>query len=349
MIYRYAGTGIAGYGGDGDKAEMAQLNGPAGLAIDKDDNVFTAEIHNNVISRIDAKTGIISTVAGCGLKGYDGDGGPAIHARLNGPEAVFVDDYRNIYIADTYNHKIRKVDVQTGTITTIAGTGEAGYNGDGIKAYDSKMNCPAGVVADSYGNVYFNDYKNDRIRKVDPEGIISTCAGTGIHGYSGDGGPADKAMINDVYGLGIDKNNNIYIMDSLNFAVRKVDARSGIITTVVGKGKPGPVIEFESICNSFIGGLLHDKGTIGMEAPHAVDVDSEGNLYIGDTGSYRIRMVDMKKDSVYTVAGNGEKGCSGDGGPALGARLGVHGLRMDSKNNLYFVDFHCHVIRVIRF
>lgn len=349
IIQRYAGTGIPGYSGDGEKAETAQLNGPGGLAIDKFDNVFIAEIRNNIIRRIDSTTGTITTVAGCGQKGFEGDGKLAVCAKLNGPEGVFVDASGNIYIADTYNQRIRKVDALTGIINTIAGTGEAGYSGDNINACNSMLNCPAGVVADSNGNVYFNDYKNDRVRKVNSNGIISTFAGTGIHGYSGDGGQADKAQINDVYGLGIDRNDNIYIMDSLNFSVRKVDARSGLISTVIGKGRPGPIIEFDSICNSFIGGPVHEKGTIGVEAPHAVEVDSEGNIFIGDTGSNRIRIVDVEKDLVYTVAGNGANGYSGDGGYALDASICVHGLRMNSKKNLYFVDFHNHVIRVIKF
>ena len=348
-IHRYAGTGIAGYSGDGKRADVAQLGGPAGLAFDKDNNLFVAEIYNHRIRKIDAETGIISTVAGCGLEGFDGDGGLAVNSRLNGPEGVFVDRHGNIYIADTDNERIRKVDGHTGIISTIAGTGEAGYNGDNIPACGSKLNRPSGVVVDANGNVYFNDYKNDRVRRVDPDGIISTFAGTGLYGYSGDNGPADKAQINDVYGLAVDRDDNIYIMDSLNFAVRKVDAKAGIILTVIGKGKPGPIIEFESIDDSFIGGLEHAKGEIGAEVPHAVEVGEEGNIFIADTASHRIRMVDFKQNSVYTIAGNGKQGCSGDNGRALDACLGVHGLRADSYNNLYFVDFHNHVIRMIKF
>lgn len=349
MIYNFTGTGKPGYSGDGKKADMAQINGPAGLAVDKDDNVYIAEIHNNVIRKIDAKTNIISTVAGCGIRSFCGDGGPAISAGLNGPEGVFVDGDSNIYIADTYNHRIRKVDSRTGIISTIAGCGEAGYNGDGIKACDAMINTPAGVVVDKKGNVYFNDYKNDRVRKVDLDGIITTYAGTGIKGYSGDGGPADKARINDVYGLAIDKEDNIYIMDSLNFAVRKIDAGTKVISTAIGRGMPGPVTEFERVADSYIGRVAHEKGTIGMEAPHAVEITSEGNIMVADTGHYRIRMADLKQDSVYTVAGNGERGCIGNNIRALEASLCVHGIRMDSANNLYFNDFENHVVRVVRF
>ena len=348
-IHRYIGTGIAGYSGDGKRADTAQLSGPAGLAFDKDNNLFVAEIYNNTIRRIDAETGIISTVAGCGLKGFDGDGGLAVNAKLNGPEGVFVDIHGNIYIADTNNERIRQIDAHTRIISTIAGTGKAGYNGDNIQACDSKLNHPSGVVVDTNGSIYFNDYKNDRVRKINPDGIISTFAGTGFYGYSGDNGPADKAQINDVYGLAIDRYDNIYIMDSLNFAVRKVDAESGIISTIVGKGKPGPIIEFESINDSFIGGTEHAKGEIGTKVPHAVEVDEEGNIFIADTASHRIRMIDFKQNLVYTIAGNGKQGCSGDNGYALDACLEVYGLRVNSHNNLYFLDFHNHVIRMIRF
>lgn len=348
-IHNYAGTGQAGYGGDGGKADFAQLNGPAGLAVDKDNNVYIVEIHNNTVRKVDATTNIITTVAGCGLQGFNGDGGLAIHAKLNGPEGVFVDQHKNIFIADTYNHRIRRVDGHTGIITTIAGCGNAGYNGDDMKACDAKLNCPSGVVVDKMGNVYFNDYRNDRVRKVDMKGIITTFAGTGTKGYSGDGDIADKAQINDVYGLGIDKYDNIFIMDSLNFAVRKIDAKTKVITTIIGKGVPGPITEFENISNSFIGRVTHEKGTIGMEAPHAVEISTNGNLIIADTGHYRIRLIDVMHDTVYTIAGNGEKGCSGSNIKALDASLCVHGLRMDSVNNLYFNDFENHVVRVVKF
>jgi hypothetical protein len=181
------------------------------------------------------------------------------------------------------------------------------------------------------------------------DGIISTFAGTGTKGYSGDGEIAERAQINDVYGLGIDKDDNIYIMDSLNFVVRKIDSKTKVIKTIVGKGMPGPITEFESISNSYIGRVAHEKGTIGMEAPHAVEISSDGNIIIADTGHYCIRMIDLTNDTVYTIAGNGEKGCSGDNAKALNASLCVHGLRVDSADNLYFNDFENNVVRVVRF
>lgn len=344
-----AGIGEAGYSGDGEDARRARLNGPAGLAIDKEDNVYIAEVHNHIIRKINKKTHLITTVVGCGVSGFDGDGELAIHAKLNGPEGIFVDADNNLFIADTYNHRIRRVDAKTGIIETIAGCGIAGYDGDNIMACEAKLNEPAGIVVDQKGNVYFNDYRNDRVRKIDFNGIITTYAGTGTKGYSGDGETADKAEINDVYGLAIDHEDNIYIMDSLNFAVRKIHAETKVIRTIVGKGIPGPISEFEKVSDCYIGRIKHEKGTIGMEAPHAVEISLDGNVLIADTGHHRIRMVDFKQDSVYTVAGNGHEGYTGFDIKALDSKLCVHGIRLDSANNLYFNDFINHVVRIVRF
>lgn len=348
-IFSFAGNGQAGYSGDGFLAEHAQINGPAGLAVDKDNNVYIVEIINHAVRKIDHKTKIITTAAGNGNNGFAGDGGPATQANLNGPEGVFVDDSYNIYIADTFNHRVRKVDARTGIITTIAGCGERGYGGDGSDACKAKLNRPCGVVVDSRYNVYICDYGNDRIRKVDNQGRISTYAGVGKPGYSGDGGPADKAMINDPYGLAIDKNDNVYIVDSLNFAIRKVDAGTGIISTVIGKGKPGEVVEFEDVSNCCLCGQAHEKGTTDGKVPHAVDVDMDGNVFIGETAVNRIRMIDIQKNQIYTIVGNGEAGIPDSNSSALNAPIGVHGLRVDSLGNLYFVDFHHHVVKMVKF
>lgn len=348
-IYRFAGTGEPGYCGDGGPACSAKLNGPAGLAIDKEGSIYVADLINCAVRKIDSRTGTILTIAGSGQRGYEGDGGPATLAKLNRPEGIFVDAAGNLYIADSGNHCLRKVDGRTGNIKTIAGTGREGFGGDEEKAETATLNHPAGVVVDSHGNIYFNDYRNDRIRKIDNKGIISTFAGTGVPGYSGDGGQANQAIINDVYGLAIDKEDNLYLMDSLNFAVRKVDAATGIISTVVGKGRPGPVVEFSSVSDSFLGGNPHPKGAIGSEVPHAIEIDSHGNLFIGETGTHRIRMANKNRQCLLTIAGNGNPGWTRDNGPARQASLKVHTLRIDSRGRLFFVDFIHHVIRVIEF
>ncbi|WP_058302973.1 NHL domain-containing protein [Gorillibacterium timonense] len=349
IVHPFIGSDLPGYSGDGGIAKDALLNGPAGIAIDSNNDVYVAEIFNHVVRKIDTRTNTVTTIAGCGDKGFSGDGGPAVKAKLNGPEGVFVDSYGNIHIADTGNQRIRKIDPKTGIIKTIAGNGEAGFSGDGGNACNASLNRPSGVVVDSIGNVYFNDYKNDRIRKIDKNGILSTFAGTGESGFTGDGGPANQAKINDVYGLAIDKQDNLYFVDSLNFAIRKINIHSEIINTVCGKGKPGEIVEFESIDSCYLGGSAHPKDRVGERVPHGLDVSNDGYLFIADTGVNRIRLVDPFENQVYTIAGIGEGGYSGDDGLALEAKINVHGVRVDLEGNLFFVDYHHHVVRKITF
>jgi sugar lactone lactonase YvrE len=349
IVHTFIGTGKPGYSGDAGSSSEALVNGPAGLAIDSNNNVYVVEIINNVVRKIDTKINIVTTVAGCGDKGFSGDGGLAVKAKLNGPEGVFVDLYGNIYIADTWNQRIRKIDFKSGIIKTIAGNGEAGFSGDGGNACNASINRPSGVVVDSIGNVYFNDYSNERIRKIDINGIISTFAGTGEAGFTGDEGLAYQAKINDVYGLAIDKNDNLYFVDSLNFAIRKINLHSGVIYTVCGKGKPGEIVEFVSVDSCYLGGNAHPKGTTGGSVPHGLDVSNEGFILIADTGVNRIRVADLFENQVYTIAGTGEGGYSGDEENALEAKINVHGVRVDSEGNIYFVDFHHHVVRKITF
>lgn len=286
----------------------ADLNGPAGLAIDGVENIYVAEARGHRIRKINVKSGLVTTIAGCGECGFDGDGGPAANAHLHGPEGVFVDSVGNVLIADTYNQRIRKVDGNTGIITTIAGNGKAGYQGDGIDAREAMLNEPAGVVADKFGNVYFNDYRNERVRKINTEGIITTYAGTGTKGYWGDGGPAYEAQINEVYGLAIDKQNNLYLMDSMNFAVRKIDAVTQIISTL------------------FQGDMNH---------PHAVEITDNDIIFVADTGNERIQMFDNKQNLRSVIAADS---------PLFRA----HGLRMDSQGNLYFIDFIDNTVKGIK-
>ena len=185
-----AGTGTEGYSGDGGAATAAQLNNPRGVAVDGSGNVYIADLSNNRIRKVDG-SGNISTIAGTGTQGYSGDGGAATAARLNWPQQVAVDGTGNVYIADTGNQRIRKVD-GAGNISTFAGTGTEGYSGDGGAATAARLNSPQEVALDNAGNVYIADTGNDRIRKVDGSGNISTFAGTGTEGYSGDGGRSDR-------------------------------------------------------------------------------------------------------------------------------------------------------------
>jgi hypothetical protein len=221
VISTFAGTGAYGYNGDGIAATSAQLYYPTGVALDSSGNLYIADEFNNRIRMVDT-AGMISTVAGTGSRGYSGDGGPATNAELYFPTGVAVDSSRNLYIADYYNNCVRSV-TSAGVIATLAGTGTAGYNGDGIAATNAELLAPAGVAADSAGNVYIGDYGNNRVRKVDTAGMISTVAGNGKSGFSGDGGPAIKAELRVVQSLAVDGSGNLYIADAGNNRVREVE------------------------------------------------------------------------------------------------------------------------------
>jgi len=220
-ITTIAGTGEAGYSGDGGAATSAKLYQPRGIAIDSADNLYIADYYNNRIRKVNTG-GTITTVAGTGTAGYSGDGGAATSAKLYYPYDVAIDSSGNLYIADTFNHRIRKVNTG-GTITTVAGTGSYGYSGDGGAATSAKLYYPRGVATDSAGSFYIADNLNHRIRKVNTGGTITTVAGTGSAGYSGDGGAATDAKLNNPYGVAIDSAGNLYIADKENHRIRFVE------------------------------------------------------------------------------------------------------------------------------
>ena len=259
--------------------------------------------------------------------GYAGDGGPAVEARLNNPVGVAVDGDGNVYIADTHNYRIRRVD-PAGTITTFAGTGERGFSGDGGLAVEARLNYPVGVAVDGDGNVYIADAYNYRIRWVDPAGIITTFAGNGERGFSGDGGPAVEAQLNDPWDIAVDGNGNFYIADSYNHRVRRVDP-TGTITTFAGNGQ---------------GGFVRDARDGGpavqarLNNPVRVAVAGDGNIYIADNDNFRVRRVDPA-GTITTFAATGQRGFAGDGGPAVRARLGDPvGVAVDGDGNVYIAD-----------
>lgn len=319
-IHTYAGNGTSGYSGDGGPATSAQLGQTTGVDVDAGGNLYVVDNGNCVVRKVTA-TGTITTVAGNGTCGYSGDGGPATSAELRNPQAVDVDAGGNLYITDTGNNRVRKV-APTGTITTVAGNGTAGYSGDGGPATSAELNIPIGIATDAAGNAYIGDQINNRVRKVAPTGTITTVAGNGVAGSSGDGGPATSAELNHPLGMAVDSAGNLYIAES-DF-IRKVTA-GGTISTVAGNG--------------FVG-YSGDGGpatSAELNNPTDVDVDSGGNLYITDQGNSRIRMV-TTGGTISTVAGNGVAGYSGDGGPATSAELDPRGAAVDGAGNLYIAD-----------
>jgi uncharacterized protein (TIGR03437 family) len=325
-IATVAGNGAYRFSGDGGPATSAPLNVPAGVTVDSADNLYIAEDFNNRIRKVSG--GTITTVAGNGNEGFAGDGGPATSASLNGPSGVAVDSAGNLYIADAGNFVVRKV--SAGTITTVAGNGGSGsccISGDGGPATSAYLE-PVSVVVDSAGNLYINDlFNNNRIRKVSG-GTITTVAGNGVRGFSGDGGPATSASLNTGYGgTALDSAGNLYIADAGNNRIRRVSG--GKITTVAGNGVKG----FSGDGGPATSASLALLGGIGK----GVAVDSAGNLYIADSGNQRIRKV--SGGTITTVAGNGVEDISGDGGQATSASLVFPtGVAVDSAGNVYIAD-----------
>ena len=326
-ILTVAGNGVQGYSGDGGQAMSAKINYPAGVAVDSSGNIYIADDLNQRIRKVTASTGVITTVAGNGTAGYSGDGSAATSAEINSPAGVAVDSSGNIYIADTSNNRIRKVTISTGKISTVAGNGTAGFYGDGGAATSAMLSSPYGVAVDANGNIYIADYSNQRIRKVTSTGIISTVAGNGTQGYSGDGGAATSAELNNPEGVALDSSGNIYIADRWNNRIRLVTISTGKITTAAGSGPWG---------------YTGDGGpatSAKLTYPDGVAVDAYGNIYIADSGNSAIRKVFAFDGTITTIAGNGTSGYSGDGGPALNAKLNFPpGVALDVAGNIYIAD-----------
>lgn len=276
IISTIAGTGVNGNAGDGGPAVSAQLNKPMGIAVDAAGNIYISEVVGNKIRKINT-IGIINTIAGTGVPGYTGDGGPAIAATLNNPQRVSVDGANNIYILDVSNNCVRKIDA-VGTITTIAGTGVAGFSGDGGPATSANLYTPYDLVVDGSNNIYIADLWNNRIRKINTSGIITTIAGTGTAGFSGDGGPATSAKLNRPFGIAVDGSGNVFIADSYNSRIRKINS-SGIISTIVGTG------------NTAFSGDGGPAASAEINMPSDVILDPSGNIYICDANNNRIREV----------------------------------------------------------
>jgi sugar lactone lactonase YvrE len=323
-IFTVAGTGRAAHSGDGGPATQAAINWPTDIDFDSTGNLFLAEGNGNHVRRI-SPDGIITTVAGSGKFSFSGDGGPAISAGLS---AVFVsvDSADNLYISDVTNSRIRKVDTN-GTITTFAGGGNpADGIGDGGPATSAGLAVPLDTAVDASGNLLICDFRHHRVRMVTPAGTITTLAGTGQAGFSGDGGPATAAQLAFPSGVVMDNAGHLYLSDLDNNRVRMVSP-DGTIRTVAGGGNPadglgdgGPATEAR------------------LDAPTQLALDGAGNLFIADTRHHRIRRVGPV-GIISTVAGTGKAGFSGDGGPAAQAELmGPAGLKMDKAGNLYFCD-----------
>lgn len=280
LISTVAGNGSPGMVGDGGLAVNAMISNPAGLALDGAGNLYIADSGNNAIRRVDAVTGLITTIAGTlGQQGSTGDGGAATAAKLTFPYGIAFDAARDLYIADTGNNRVRRVDATTGVITTVAGSGVVGYDGDAKPATAAALNSPWNVVVGADGSFYIADLTNNRIRRVDTAGLISTVAGTAQRGFSGDGGPATSAMLNNPASMVLDVAGNLFIADSGNNRVRKVSVATGVISTISGT-------DSESMDGD--GGKADAASLYG---PYSLFIDGPGNLYVGDMFHNRIREI----------------------------------------------------------
>jgi len=337
-ICTFAGDGNWGYNGDGIPAQTAQLAMPRGVAVDSAGNVYIADSLNQRIRRVDAVSGLISTFAGTGVAGYNGDGIPANTARLNDPYALAVDAAGNVYITEESGNRIRKVNAATGIITTVAGTGILGYNGDGILATAAWINQPLGVAVDGAGNIYIADSANERIRKVDAATQkIFTVAGTGVWGYSGDGGPAVSARVNYPHGIAVDRTGNLYICDNQNNRIRKVVASGTTFTTISTVVGDGTTVNKGEGINPLATGIWW---------PNGIAFDSGGNLYFAEWWSSRVSRVDAVTGLIYTAADDGIWGYNGDGIWAPTAQLdSPGGIAFDPADNLYIADMYNHRVR----
>ncbi|MBV9687812.1 MAG: hypothetical protein JO096_11470 [Alphaproteobacteria bacterium] len=338
IITTAVGTGEKGYAGDGGPAPLALLNGPFDVGFDAHGNLFFSDTFNHCIRRVDARTGLISTCAGCGEPGYSGDGGPASRARFNEPYGIAVDNAGNIYIADRHNHCVRRVDGSSGIVATIAGNGSSGFGGDDGPASRAGMVEPNGLALDpAQKRLFTADVADHRVRVVDlGSGVIRTFAGTGKPEHSGDGGSAGGAGIFGARAVKVAADGTVYILERQGSTLRAVDPHSGIITTVAGTGARG------------YGGDDGPALAAIFDAPKELAIDRDGNLLIVDTENHMIRQLDIRTRTVTRVAGSGRQGGDGDGGPARAAALDrPHGAALAAAGSIYIGDTNNHRIRKV--
>jgi hypothetical protein len=341
VITTFVGTGEAGRGDEGVGPLETPLYLPQDLTFGPDGLPYILDWNNHRVRVLDQ--GIMRTVVGTGELG-DAPAGQALEVGLNHPTHVSFDPLGRLILSAWHNSKVLRMDFTTGQIEPIIGDGTRLYGGDGGPAIDAWVNLPVATAFDAAGRMYISDQENQRIRMVDNDDIITTVVGTGVPGFSGDGGPATAAQIFAPVGqaaaptsrIAIDSNGNLYLADTANNRVRKVDT-NGIINTVAGNGDPG---------SSGDGGLATEASLL---MPIDIAIDEEGNLFIADTFNSCIRKVDTN-GNITTFAGQcGNRGYEGDGGHPTEARLDrPYGIAFDSEGDFYVADTHNHRIRVVR-
>jgi len=278
VITTVVGTGASGYSGDGGPAIRATLNQPYSLQINSNGDIYIVDRLNAVIRKVEAATGLITTVAGTGEPGSGGDGGPGPRAQLREPNDCFLDGRGGLLVADVQDQRIRRLDLHTGIITTFAGTGDKARTGDGRAATAASILGARAVCMDNRGNTYICEREGNGVRKVDANGVMSTYAGTGERGYSGDGGAARTATWGAPKAIRCDRHGNLLVVDTENHAIRRIDATTGVVTTIAGGHRGGE-------------GDNGPATAAGLDRPHGCDVDEQGNIYLADSNNHRVRVV----------------------------------------------------------
>lgn len=334
-VITIAGTGVEGHSGDGGPAVEARIGGPFGLTIGPDGALYVCETTSHVVRRIDPETGRITTVAGSGRKGYAGDGGPAGEALLNEPYEVRFDQAGNMYFVEMRNHIVRKVDAQTRIISTVAGTGEEGFFGDGGPATEARMKVPHSIALDGAGHLYICDIGNHRIRRVDLRtGVIETFAGTGERKQTPDGAPLAGTPLNGPRTLDFDpRTNSLLLALREGNAVYRIDLSTMTLHHLAGTGKQGYAGDGGSAKRALLAG------------PKGIAVGPSGDVYLADTESHTIRVIRRDHGTIETLAGDGTRGDGPDGDPHRCRLDRPHGVYVDSQGNVYIGDSSNHRVR----
>lgn len=333
----------------GDGTAETVLNYPTAVAVDSSDNVYFGD-WTGTIRKLWVGGGTVTTVAGTGITGFSGDGGQGTTAMLGKIGPMAFDASGNLFVVDGENNRIRRVDLLTGIITTVAGNGANIDSGDGGQAVNAGVAEPTGITVDHQGNLYFSSSWS-RVRKMTARtGVVETVAGRFGTTFGGDNGPAIDAFFWDPVPFAVNRAGDIYLADYENSRIRMVTATTGIVTTIVGAGPcpVAPVFPSVLVCQGGFGGDGGPAKDATLNHAGAAAFDGEGNLYISDTINHRIRRVDASTGIIYTIAGNGVSGFSGDGGPALAAEMTFPaGIAVDRAGRVYFADESNHRIRVL--
>jgi streptogramin lyase len=335
-ISTVAGTGAQGFAGDGGPAKSAQVDNPYGIVRGPDGALWFCEYTGQRIRRI-APDGTLTTIAGTGQKGYTGNGGPADKATFNLPHELRFDKDGNIFIADMSNHAIRRIDAKTKIITTFAGTGARGYTGDNGPADKAALNSPHSIQFGPDGSLYICDISNNVIRRVDmATNIITTFAGTGRAGATPDGAPIKGTPLREPRTLDFDKAGNLWLATRAGNQVFKFDLKAGIIHHIAGTGQTG-----------FTGNGGPAK-VATLSGPKGLAIDADGNVWLADTESHSVRMINAKTGNLELIAGTGTLGNGPDGDPLKCALNRLHGIFVDPDGSVFIGDSEAHRVRVLK-